>query len=254
MNIHNNTVLISGGSAGIGLEIAQLLIEKGNHVIITGRNRQRLDAAAAQLGNVTAIPFDVTSEEEVDALVKKITSDHPGLNVLINNAGLGHTYSLIAGTRAWEKAAEEMNTNYISTIRLTEMLLPLLQKQKEAAVVNVTSIAAFYPNIKIPTYSASKAALHSYSMALRLVLRESVVKVFELMPPLVSTDFSESIGGKENGIPAVEVASALMTALENDDYEIRVGKTEKIYELGRTWALAALHALNGMPPPEDPAK
>lgn len=244
MDLTNNTVLISGGSAGIGFEIARLLTEKGNHVIITGRDEQRLSAAAAKLNNVTAIAVDVTKEDEVDQLVKRLGTDFPELNILINNAGAAHYYNLIAGDRTWEKADEEMDTNYISIIRLTEKLLPALQQQKTSAIVNVSSIAALAPNLKIATYSASKAALHSYTQSLRLALQDTGIKVFELMPPLVNTDFSASIGGKENGISPVEVANDLLKAFDDETFEIHVGQTAAIFELTKVSPLAALNAMN----------
>jgi len=246
MNLTKNTILISGGSAGIGFEIAKLLTEKGNHVIITGRNQQRLDAAAAKLNNVTPILFDVTNEHEVDQLVNKIGIEFPGLNVLINNAGFGNSYSLTGAQKSWEKAGEEMNTNYISLVRLTEKLLPQLLKQETAAIVNVSSVVAIAPNINIPTYSASKAAVHSYTESLRLALKETQIKVFELMPPLVDTEFSAGIGGKENGISPVEVATDLINAFEKEEYEIHVGKTAIVYALARTSPAAALNAANGI--------
>jgi len=244
MDLIKNTVLISGGSAGIGFEIAKQLTAKGNHVIITGRDQQRLEKAAAKLENVTAISFDVTNEAAVDQMVNRLITDFPDLNILINNAGFAHAYDITAEQHAWEKADEEMNTNYISLIRLTEKLLPLLLKQKKSAVVNVTSIVAIVPNINILTYSASKAALRSYTQGLRLALRDTSVKVFELMPPLVNTDFSESIGGKENGISPVQVATDLINALESDNYEVQVGVTAQIFEMANTSITSALYAIN----------
>lgn len=246
MNLSKNTVLISGGSAGIGFEIAKLLTEKGNHVIITGRNQQRLDEAAAQLNNVTAISLDVTSEEDVDQLVKRLATEFPDLSILINNAGFAYAYDITAGHQAWTKAHEEMDTNYIAIIRLTEKLLPLLTQQPSAAIVNVTSIVALAPSLNILTYSASKAALRSYTQGLRLALAKTNTKVFELMPPLVNTNFSQDIGGKENGISPVIVAEELISALENDTYEIHVGATAAIFELAKVSPETALNALNGV--------
>lgn len=246
MNTTKNTVLISGGSAGIGFEIAKLLTEKGNHVIITGRNLERLNHAAAQLSNVTPIAFDVTSEADVDQLVSRIKIDFPELNILINNAGFAHAYPLTDTERAWEKADEEMQTNYISLMRLTEKLLPQLRSQKEAAVVNVSSIVALAPGLGVPTYSVSKVAVRAYTQLLRLNLSDTSVKVFELMPPLVNTEFSKEIGG-ENGIPPQQVAEEFVAALESDIFEIHVGGTAQIFELLRTAGPdAALHALNGI--------
>lgn len=246
MKSTNNTILISGGTAGIGFEIAKLLTAKGNHVIITGRDQKRLDAAVAKLDNVTGILFDTTQEIEVDHLVSRIAADFPTLNVVINNAGLAYTYDATAGEKSWEKAAEEMNTNYISLIRLTEKLLPHLRKQEAAALVNVSSIVAIAPGLRLLTYSASKAAVHSYTQGLRLALKDTSIKVFELMPPLVNTDFSKEIGGAENGIPPLQVATEFAEAFENDTYEIHVGGTAQVYELARTSPLVALNAVNGI--------
>lgn len=244
MNTSNNTILITGGSAGIGLEMAKQFSAKGNHVIIIGRNAERLQKAAGQLTNVTAIQCDVTKEDEVAQLVARLQKDFPNLNVLVNNAGNAFVYTLGSGSSALNKAAEEMATNYLSVINLTEQLTPLLKSQKEAAIVNVSSIVAFAPSVVIPTYAASKAALHSYTKALRLTLNQNTnIKVFELMPPLVDTEFSTEIGG-ENGIKPSVVAADLLEAMQSNRYEVRVGNTEQIYQLSLKSPEEALMAMN----------
>lgn len=231
MNTTNNIVLITGGSAGIGFEIAKTLSEKGNQVIITGRNRERLQKAASELKNVNTFVSDVSKPKEVEQLVNHLTSHYPQLNMVINNAGRAQVYELTAeNVNAFEKAEDEMLTNYLSVLRLNEKLLPLLQKQPRSAIVNVSSIVAFVPGL-LATYSASKAALHSYTQSLRWALKDpGNVEVFELMPPLVNTEFSALIGGK-NGISPVEVAKQFLAGLENSTYEIRVGNTEDMYRL-----------------------
>jgi uncharacterized oxidoreductase len=231
MKTTNNTILITGGSAGIGFEMAKLFAGKGNRVIITGRDENRLKQAAAKLKNVTAIRCDVSKAEEVDELVKQLHAGFPELNMVINNAGRAIVYRLSdSGANAFEKGADEMLTNYLSVLRLNEALLPALKKQAEAAIVNVSSVVAFVPGAMLPTYAASKAALHSYTQSLRVALsKESAVKVFELMPPLVDTELSKEIGGA-NGIPPSQVADELLTALENNTYEIHVGNTAYVYK------------------------
>jgi len=245
MNTTNNTVLITGGSAGIGFEIAALLSEKGNRVIITGRDEQRLKAAAAKLKNTTAIAGDVSDPGQVDILAERIGREFPDLNVLINNAGKAYYYKLGDEGDVAQKAAEEMQTNYLAPIQLTDRLLPLLKKQKEAAVVNVTSIVAFAPGRRLATYAASKAALHAYTRTLRLTLNKTSpnVQVFELMPPLVNTDFSKEIDG-QNGIPPRQVADELLTALESDQYEIHVGNTAQFYQLSLSSPAEAFQVMN----------
>lgn len=244
MNITGKTILITGGGSGIGFQIAKLLSEKGNKVIITGRTEEKLQKAAAQLTNITAIASDVNDEASLDTLLTKIKSSFGRLDILINNAGQAYVYKLGEGVGAAAKAAHEMQTNYTSVIALTEKAFPLLKAQSEAAVVNVTSIVAFVPGINLATYAASKAALHSYSQALRYTLAiDSQVKVFELMPPLVNTDFSAEIGGA-NGIPPLQVAEELITGFENDEYEIHVGGTADLYKLFLHSPQEAMNALN----------
>ena len=243
MKTTNNTVLITGGSAGIGLEIAKLLTESGNKVIITGRNEDRLQQAASQLKNVSTIVSDVSNAKDVDNLVGQIKTEFPGLNMVINNAGRALVYDITEeNVNAFEKAEDEMLTNYLSIIRLNEKLLPILKTNDHPTIVNVSSVVAFVPGF-LATYSASKAALHSYTRYLRLALKDANVNVFELMPPLVDTEFSAPIGGK-NGVPASFVAEQLMAGLEQDNYEIRVGQTEDIYRLYLSSPEDALLAMN----------
>ena len=246
MKTTDNTVLISGGTAGIGLEIAKQLAANGNKVIITGRDKQRLDKALALLPNATGIVTDVSKKEDTEALVQTLTRDFPELNIVINNAGRAILYDITTSDNAFENAEDEMLTNFLSVIRLNEKLLPLLKQQKDSAIVNVSSVVAFVPGSLI-TYSASKAALHSYTQSLRIALdRTSKVKVFELMPPLVDTEFSASIGGHRGIAPSV-VADDFINGLENDIYEIRVGNTQLIYDL---YLKSPEEALKAMQPAE----
>lgn len=247
MKTSNNTILITGGGSGIGLEMARLF-STDNTVIITGRTADKLQKAAEELPNVKPIAADINNAEDVNNLVEKLIKEHPDLNIVINNAGLAHYFKLTdANAGAFEKSSEEIITNYLSIVKLTEKLLPLLQKQHQAAFINVSSIAAFSPGIELPGYSVSKAALHSYSQVLRISLekqdKKPVVKVFELMPPLVNTSFSKDIGG-ENGMTPKDVALELKKALENNIYEIHVGATAEFYKLYLSSPEAALQTMN----------
>ena len=246
MKITANTVLITGGSAGIGFETAKLLSEQGNHVIIVGRSQDRLDEAQRNLPAVKAIRADISNVDDVMALVAEINSNFPTLNLLINNAGRALVYNLNDENEdVFAHAADEMLTNYLSIVKLNQLLLPLLKKQSESAIVNVSSIVAYVPGITLPTYAASKAALHSYTTSLRLSLAQTTVKVFELMPPLVDTEFSKEIGG-HNGIHPAVVAEQLLAGLQHNDFEIRVGDTAKIYELFLSSPAEALNVMNGL--------
>lgn len=243
MKTTNNTVLVVGGSAGIGFEIAKAFSETNNQVIITGRDPQRLQNAASRLNNVTALVSDVTDSLQVDELVSLLKKDFPKLNLVINNAGKAFVYDLSETPDSFVKAEQEIFTNYLSIIRLNEKLLPLLKRHSESAIVNVSSIAAFAAYHKLGTYGASKAALHSYTQSLRISLATTSVKVFELMPPLVDTEFSVEIGGA-NGIPPKVVADELFQGLEADNFEIHVAGTAQFYKLFHSSPEEALVAMN----------
>jgi uncharacterized oxidoreductase len=243
MKSTNNKILIIGGSAGIGFEIAKLF-STDNKVIITGRNEERLQQAAAKLKNVTAIQSDVSDAADAEKLVKQLYAEHPDLNIVVNNAGKAFVYDLAAeGADGFDKASQEMQTNFLSIVRLNEKLLPLLRRQPSAAIVNVSSIVAFAPGARLATYAASKAALHSYTQSLRFTLAKTNVKVFELMPPLVDTEFSVEIDGHK-GIKPVVVAEALLNSIEADHLEIRVGQTEEFYRFYLSSPEQAMIALN----------
>jgi len=244
MNITNKTILITGGGSGIGFQIAKQLSAKGNKVIITGRTEEKLRKAAEQLTGVSYIAADVNKTEDIDRLSAHLSDNFNGLDILINNAGQAYYCDLNTATDIAAKAAVEIQTNYLAVVNTIEKLLPLLKKSSEAAIVNVTSIVAFVPNSIITTYSTSKAALHSYTQSLRYALsKSSSIKVFDLMPPLVDTELSGGIGGA-NGIPPSEVADSLISAFEQDNFEIHTGNTAYIYELSRTAPEDAFKVMN----------
>lgn len=232
MKTTENTIFISGGSAGIGLAIAKKFSEAGNKVIINGRDNERLQNALKQLDNATAIQGDLSVKEDRLKIAEELNSNHPTLNIIINNAGAAFINDLSdVNNNSAEKAYQEMSTNYISVIDFTSAMLSQLLKQKEAAIINVSSIAVFRSNKYLPTYSASKAALHSYTQGLRDTFAENEnLHIYEVYPPLVNTDFSAEIGGA-SGIPPAEVADELFVALSKNQFEVPVGDSKKIHEL-----------------------
>ncbi|MES2651975.1 MAG: SDR family NAD(P)-dependent oxidoreductase [Bacteroidota bacterium] len=232
MKTTGNTIFISGGSAGIGLAIAKKFSAAGNKIIINGRSKERLQNALKELDNAFAIQGDLSVKADRLKIAEELKSKHPELNIIINNAGAAFMNDLSDSNKnPAEKAYEEINTNYISVIDFTALTLPLLLQQEEAAIINVSSIAVFRSNKYLPTYSASKAALHSYTQGLRDTFSENEsLGVYELYPPLVNTEFSAEIGGV-NGIPPSEVADELFIALGKNQFEVPVGGTKKIHEL-----------------------
>lgn len=228
MNTTNNTVFISGGSAGIGLEIAKIFSAKGNKVIINGRNQERLENALTQLNNAVGIQGDLSVENDRIRIAEELKQNHPELNVIINNAGAAYAYSLSESGSTYQYAKDEINTNFTAILHFTEILLPHLKAKDHAAIVNITSVVALLPATGVPTYSASKAALHFYTQSLRKSLSETNISVFEVLPPLVNTDFSAFIGGA-NGIPPQEVADELLIAFESNQFDVPVGQTKFVY-------------------------
>lgn len=227
MKANGNTVFISGGSAGIGLGIAKKLSAAGNRVIINGRSEERLQKALKELNNAAAIQGDLSVKADRLRIAEELQTNYPEVNIIVNNAGAAFGYLLNETTNAHENALIEMNTNYISVIHFTELLMPHLLTKEEAAIVNISSIAVYGSHKFVPTYGATKAALHSYTVALRLTYEEHKnLQIYEVYPPLVNTEFSASIGG-ENGIPPSEVADELSIAFEKNQYDVPVGETKK---------------------------
>jgi uncharacterized oxidoreductase len=246
MNTTNKKVLITGGGSGIGFEIAKLLTEKGNQVIITGRTESKLKKAADQLRGVHYFASDITREADIDKLVNQVKQQFKGLDLLINNAADAYAYELAAKPGDFDRSTAEITTNYLAVIRLIEKFLPLLSESNEAGIVNVSSIVAFTASNRIPTYAASKAALHFYTQSLRHALaKSSSIKVFELMPPLVNTELSKEIGGQD-GIPPQQVAEGLVKALQEDTLEIHIGQTADFYNAFHANASQAYNVFNGI--------
>ncbi|KTE22892.1 oxidoreductase [Sphingopyxis sp. H050] len=209
MKTSGNTILVSGGGSGIGLALAQRWHDAGNTVIVTGRNAAKLESAVAGRDNMHAHALDVTDAAAIAAFAADIVAQFPELNVLVNNAGI-MGYEDATAARDLSTADDMIVTNILGPIRLTDALIDHLAKQADSAIVNVTSGLAFVPLPKAPTYSASKAAMHSYSVALRVQL-EGKVEVIELAPPAVRTDLTPGQSTREGYMPLDDYADEVMT-------------------------------------------
>jgi uncharacterized oxidoreductase len=189
MNLTGNTILITGGGSGIGRGLAEEFHKLGNQVVIAGRRKEVLDETTAANPGMKSLRLNVESPEGIAEFAAKVTTDFPALNVLINNAGIMRAeYLTKPGYLADAEAT--ITTNLLGPIRLTAALLPHLEKQAQAAVVNVSSGLAFVPLAMTPTYCATKAAIHSYTQSLRYQLRQTRIEVLELIPPYVQTDLA----------------------------------------------------------------
>ncbi|PZW42284.1 putative oxidoreductase [Humitalea rosea] len=215
MQITGNTILITGGGSGIGRAIAEALHAAGNQVIIAGRRRQALEATAAASPGMAFAVLDIEDPEAIKAFAAAVVQDHPGLNVLINNAGIMRSENLLAEAVDLADAEATITTNLLGPIRLTAALLPHLRGKAAAAVINVTSGLAFVPLAATPTYGATKAAMHSYSEALRHQLRGTSVQVIEWAPPLVATDLTPGQAANPQALPLADFIRESMGLLRD---------------------------------------
>jgi uncharacterized oxidoreductase len=188
MKITGNTILITGGGSGIGRGLAEALQAEGNRVIIAGRRKQVLEEATKANPGMESLTLDIEDAKSIREFAAQVTKDYPSLNVLINNAGIMRLENLKEQPEELTDAESIVTTNLLGPIRLTAALLPLLLKQPQSTVMNVTSGLAFVPLTSVPTYNATKAAMHSYSLSLRYQLKDTKTEVLELIPPYVQTD------------------------------------------------------------------
>jgi uncharacterized oxidoreductase len=223
MNITNNTILITGGGSGIGRGLAEAFHALGNKVIITGRRAIMLEETTNANPGMASVTLDMDDPAAIRAFAKEVTTLHPTLNVVINNAGIARMEDLKSAPASLADAEAIVTTNILGPIRLTHALLPHLLKQPSATIINVSSGLAFVPFPIGPTYCASKAALHSYTVSLRWQLRDTAIEVKEIIPPYVQTELGgdrqlndpRAMPLKDYIAETMEIFKSSPTALEN---------------------------------------
>ncbi|MCI0752165.1 SDR family oxidoreductase [Teichococcus vastitatis] len=209
MNQSGNTILITGGGSGIGEALAHRFHDRGNTVIVAGRRRDTLERTITGRPNMHAIELDVNSAAGVADCAQRLLAEHPRLNVLVNNAGIMR-FEALDRSRDLTDAEQTITTNLLGPIRLTNALIDHLTAQPGAAIVNVTSGLAFVPLFATPTYNATKAAMHSYTLSLREVLRDRV-EVIELAPPAVQTGLTPGQESRPGYLPLDAFADEVMS-------------------------------------------
>ena len=245
MLLQNKSVLITGGGSGIGLAIAKAFAEKGARITLAGRNEERLQQAVAELPGANYIVADVTSAEDTTRLIQQVKKIYGGLDILVNNAGVSAGQNPASDT-IYEQSKYEMEINFFAVLRLTQQFLPILKESGDAAIINIQSVLSYVPAVGSATYSASKAALHSYSQSLRLhlELQGDAIKVFEVFPPLTDTGMAKRFTADK--LTPEEVAADIVAGVEANNYAIRNGKTKDVYQLVRKSPEEALAALNSL--------
>ena len=236
MKTRDNTILISGGATGIGFALAESFVKLGNYVIVCGRRMEKLEDAKRRLPSLTVRQCDVSKESDRRALFEWVEKDFKDLNVLVNNAGIQRRVDFTKGTEDLLRKEDEIDINFKAQVYLAAEFVPLLSRQKEAAIVNVSSGLGFVPLTVFPIYSATKAAIHSFTMSLRFQLRKTTVKVYEVIPPTV---YDTELKGKpiekaEWTVSSSEVAEAVVKGLGEDVFEIAVGPSKRWLSSSKT--------------------
>ena len=237
MQLSGNTALITGGATGIGYAMAEAFLDAGSTVAICGRTETRLLGARAKHPDLHTTVCDVSNEEDRRRLLEWTASQLPGLNILVNNAGVQRDIDFTKGIDDFLAGENEIRVNLEAAIILTGLFVPLLAKNKNSAIVNVSSGLGFVPAARMPVYSASKAGLHAYSMAIRHQLSKVGIKVFEVVPPAVDTELNPSGRANRGNFKAYltprEFVSGVMKDLQNDVFEIGYGMTEGLIQASR---------------------
>ncbi|NYT40067.1 SDR family oxidoreductase [Sphingomonas sp. R-74633] len=214
MDMTGNTILITGGGSGIGRALAEALHKRGNKVIVSGRRASALEEVAAANPGIATATLDVSDAADITRFAAEIVAAHPGLNAVIHNAGIMQAEQLTAPGSDLATAEATIATNLLGPIRLNAALLPHLLAQPKATVLTVSSGLAFVPLTATPTYSATKAAIHSWSQSLRHQLRGTSVEVIEIAPPAVATDLMPGHAENPNSMPLADYIAETIAQLE----------------------------------------
>lgn len=233
MNLSDNTILLTGGASGIGLALAARFLQAGSEVIICGRRADKLAEAQRQHPGLRTRVCDVADPAARTELVRWATAEYPRLNVLVNNAGIQHRIQLADDAATdWAARREEIIVNLEAPIHLATLLVPHLRQQPQPVIVNVTSGLAFVPAAFVPIYSATKAALHSFTLSLRHQLGPAGIDVLEIVPPAVDTDLGGP-GLHTFGVPVDAFADSIMARLAVGEQEVGYGMSDEMRRASR---------------------
>lgn len=245
MELSNQTIFITGGSSGIGLELCKRFIEKNNKVIICGRSAEKLEAAKKQYPQLETVQCDLSDEKECLNLAHWIMEHHPKLNILINNAAMVHNTPFLETENILDKLKLEVNTNLLAPIRLIKHLHPVLEENENPTIINITTGLVYVPRADYPFYNATKAALHSFTQVLRMQLKNTSFRVIEVMFPAVKTPWHKGKPPKI-AITVEKAVNEMMKGMEKGKAEIKVSKVKILYTLSRIAPGFALKKINSL--------
>jgi len=232
MELSNRTVLVTGGTSGIGLGIAEAFHRSKSKVIVCGRNKKKLARVEERFPHIIAISCDLGDAGQRQALATDVLRRFPDLDIIVNNAGIQRYINLKKGVEELKSGEDEITVNFASPVELTSLFIGHLMKRPSAAIINVSSGLGFMPMLDTPIYNATKAAIHTYSLVLRQQLKDTSVKVIEIVPPMVDTDLNKegrkAAHAKFRGISVSEYMPTIIKGLKNDEEIIFYGDGEKI--------------------------
>lgn len=243
MELQGNTVLITGGSSGIGFEISRYLVNKGNRVIICGRSLEKLQSAKKMIPSLEIFQCDISIEDSCRDLFTFVNQSFPKCNILINNAAIVHRSNFSSDEDILQKAYSEIRTNYIGPIMLTKLFQPLLEKNLNPSIIYITTGLVYSPKAAYPVYSSTKAALHSFVQTLRIQLITTNIRIVEVLMSAVDTPFHKGNPPKIS-ITSEKAVSEMMRGLEKRKQEIKIGGVKILYLISRIAPSFALRKIN----------
>lgn len=245
MILKNNVILITGGTSGLGLEMAKRFIELDNKVIVCSRDIQKLDSAKKLLPDVEIYQCNIADENERIKLFESITERFPQLNVLINNAAIVHKADLQNDHESYGKLINEINTNLIAPIHLSKLFLNHLSQQPGSAIINITTGLVYIPRTVYPFYNATKSALHSFTQTLRHQLKNRPMEITEVLFPAVNTPWHNGTPPKI-AISPEKAIDEMLEGLGKNRTEIKIAGVKKLYFLSRLFPKVAFRIMNNL--------
>jgi len=231
MKLTGNTILITGGSSGIGLALLKSFYQLGNKIIIVARDIDKLNEVKSQYPEIDIVQCDLTKQTDIDDLIVFIEQNYANLNMLFNNAAIQYNYDFLTEQNLVNKIDYEISANLNSVFKLSGLLLPVLLKNQNTAIINVSSGLAISPKKSAPVYCATKAAIHNFTKAFRYQMEGTNVKVFEILPPIVETPMTEGRG--KNKISPEELIVEFMNDFKNNKEESYIGKSKLLKFINR---------------------
>ena len=245
MEILNSTVIITGGSSGIGFEMCTQLIKKGNKVIACGRSLEKLAAAQKQLPDLIIYQCDIAEETECKSFTDWIIENHPETNVLINSAAIVTKTNFVEDIFTLENLNKEIVTNFIAPVRLTKILYPVIIQNRHPKIINITTGLVYVPRAVYTFYNSAKAALHSFTQVLRYQLKGENIQVIEVMFPVVDTPWHDGNPPKI-AITPKKAVSEMFKGIRSNKTEIRVSKVKLLYFIFRLAPKFAFKKINSI--------